>query len=47
MEFLLALTAYRGHKMEQKVAKGPKWKHSAPFKEKVALAAKAGDKTLA
>jgi transposase-like protein len=33
--------------MKQKLAKGTKRKHSAAFKVKVALAAIAGDKTLA
>ncbi|MBU1985904.1 MAG: transposase [Proteobacteria bacterium] len=33
--------------MEQKMAKGTRRKHSSAFKAKVALAAMAGDKTLA
>ena len=41
------MTALRGEEMEQKMAKRTRRTHSATFKAKVALAALAGDKTLA
>lgn len=41
------MTALRGEKMEWKMAKRTRRTHSAVFKAKVALAAMAGDKTLA
>ena len=47
MENLLSVVSERDLIKEQKMAKGTRRKHSAAFKAKVALAAIAGDKTLA
>ncbi len=41
------MTALRGEKMEQKMARRTRRTHSAAFKAKVALTALGGDKTLA
>jgi transposase-like protein len=44
---LLLLNVRKDKTMEQKMSKKPRRKHSSAFKAKVALAALAGDKTLA